>query len=116
MTDYLQIYEKFKDSKEVKDYVDDVKNLRYYFQTQQYSLMQEHIHKLTMKYTAEAIVWNTVNRSIPQTYEQAYINAEHFLQVQGALIVSKSIENYTQYVSCEEERFIENMLDLRGHC
>ena len=33
MTDYLKIYEKFKDVKEVKDYIDDVILLRHYYTT-----------------------------------------------------------------------------------
>ena len=30
MEDYLKIYEKFKDIKELKDYIDEVNELRYY--------------------------------------------------------------------------------------
>ena len=110
MKDYLQIYEKFKDTKEVKDYLDDVTALRYYFQTQQYSLMQEHIYKLTLKYPVDTIVWNTANRNIPQTLEQAYVNAESFLQVQGAKLIARSVEKYTQQLSHEEAHFVESML------
>ena len=36
MLDYLKIYEKFKDVKEVKDYIDDVILLRHYYSTQQF--------------------------------------------------------------------------------
>ena len=34
MTDYLMIYEQFKDVKEVKNYIDDVILLRHYYATQ----------------------------------------------------------------------------------
>ena len=110
MADYLKIYEKFKDVKEVKDYIDDVILLRHYYATQQYSQMQDHIRKLTFKYPVEAITWNTVNRVMPNTYEQAYINAENFLQVQGAIIVVKTVTHYAQYLTEDEAAFIESMI------
>ena len=72
MTDYLKIYEKFKDVKEVKDYIDDVILLRHYYATQQYSQMQDHIRKLTIKYPVEALTWNIVHPIMPNTYEQVY--------------------------------------------
>ena len=62
MTDYLKIYEKFKDVKEVKDYIDDVILLRHYYATQQYAQMQDHIRKLTIEYPVEALVWNVGHR------------------------------------------------------
>ena len=112
MTDYLKIYEKFKDVKEVKDYIDDVILLRHYYATQQYTQMQDHIRKLTFKYPVEAITWNTVNRVMPNTYEQAYINAENFLQVQGAKIIVEKGKDYAQRLNEGEKTFIEPMIKL----
>ena len=114
MTDYLEIYKKFKDVKEVKDYIDDVILLRHCYVTQQYSQMQDHIRKLTMKYPLEAITWNTVNRIMPNTYEQAYINAENFLQVQGAIIVAKTVTHYVQQLTEDEAEFVESMIKPKG--
>lgn len=99
MSDYIKIYEKSKDIKEVKDYIDDVIVLRHYYETQQFAQMQDHIHKLTMKYPLEAITWNTVNRVMPNTYEQTYINAENFLQVQGAIIIAKMMNHYVRHLT-----------------
>ena len=110
MTDYLKTYEKFKDVKEVKDYIDDVILLRHYYASQQYSQMQDHIRKLTFKYPVEAITWNTVNRVMPNTYEQAYINAENFLQVQGAIIVAKTVTHYVQHLTEDEAAFVKSMI------
>ena len=110
MADYLKIYEKFKEVKEVKDYIDDVILLRHYYATQQYAQMQDHIRKLTFKYLVEAITWNTVNRVMPNTYEQAYINAENFLQVQGAIIVVKTVNHYVQQLTENEAAFIESII------
>ena len=110
MTDYLKIYEKFKDVKEVKDYIDDVILLRHYYKTQQFAQMQDYIRKLTAKYPIEAIVWNAVNRVIPNTYEQAYINAENFLQVQGAIIVAKAVTHYVQHLTEDEAAFVKSMI------
>ena len=112
MTDYLKIYEKFKDVKEVKDYIDDVILLRHYYTTQQYSQMQEHIRKLMNKYLVETLVWNTVNTSQPTTVEQSYINAENFLQMQGAKIVVEKVKDYDQRLTEDEKTFIESLIKL----
>ena len=112
MTDYLEVYEKFKDIKEVKDYINDVILLRHYYATQQYSQMQDHIRKLMNKYLVETLVWNTVNTSQPTTVEQSYINAENFLQMQGAKIVVEKVKDYDQRLTEDEKTFIESMIKL----
>ena len=112
MTDYLKIYEKFKDVKEVKDYIDDVILLRHYYATQQYSQMQDHIRKLMNKYLVETLVWNAVNTSQPTTVEQSYINAENFLQMQGAKIIVENAKDYAQRLNEGEKTFIESMIKL----
>ena len=65
MADYLKIYEKFKEVKEVKDYIDDVILLRHYYATQQYAQMQDHIRKLMNKYLVETLVWKTQIKPTP---------------------------------------------------
>ena len=110
MTDYLKIYEKFKDVKEVKDYIDDVILLRHYYATRQFSEMQDHIRKLMNKYLVETLVWNTVNTFQPTTLEQSYINAENFLQMQGAKIIVKAVKNYAQRLDEDEKSFVESMI------
>ena len=112
MTDYLKIYEKFMDVKEVKDYIDDVILLRHYYTTQQYSQMQDHIRKLMNKYLVETLAWNTVNTSQPTTVEQSYINAENFLQMQGAKIIVEKVKDYAQRLNEGEKTFIESMIKL----
>ena len=112
MTDYLKIYEKFKDVKEVKDYISDVILLRHYYATQQYSQMQDHVRKLMNKYLEETLVWNTVNTSQPTTVEQSYINAENFLQMQGAKIVVEKVKDYAQRLTEDEKTFIESLIKL----
>ena len=109
MTDYLKIYEKFKDVKEVKDYIDDVILLRHYYATQQYSQMQDHIRKLMNKHLVETLAWNAVNSSQSTTIEQSYINAEHFLQMQGAKIIVEKVKDYAQSLAEDEKTFIESM-------
>lgn len=110
MADYLKTYEKFKDVKEVKDYIDDVILLRHYYDTQQYAQMQDHIRKLMNKYLVETLVWNTVNISQPTTVEQSYVNAENFLQMQGSIIIVKSVKNHAQRLSKEEAQVIETLI------
>ena len=110
MTDYLKIYEKFKDVKEVKDYIDDVILLRHYYATQQYSQMQDHIRKLMNKYIVETIMWNTANAYQPTTVEQSYINAENFLQMQGVKIIAEKVKDYVQRLNESEKTFIESLI------
>lgn len=110
MSDYLEIYEKFKDVKEIKDYIDDVILLRHYYATKHFSQMQDHIRKLMNKYIVETFVWNTVNPSQPTTVEQAYINAENFLQILGVKIITKSVKDYSQRLSKNETVYIDTML------
>ena len=114
MTDYLKIYEKFKDVREVKDYIDDVILLRHYYATQQYSQMQDHICKLMNKYIVETFAWNAVNTSQPTTVEQSYINAENFLQTQGAKTITKTVKNYAQRLSKEEIEFVKSLEVIRN--
>ena len=109
MTDYLKIYEKFKDVKEVKDYIDDVILLRHYYAIQQYSQMQDHIRKLMNKYLVETLVWNTVNTSQPTTVEQSYVNAENFLQMQGAKIIAEKVKDYAQRLTKDETSYFESL-------
>ena len=110
MTDYLKIYEKFKDVREVKVYIDDVILLRHYYATQQYSQMQDHIRKLMNKHLVEALAWNAVNSSQPTTIEQSYINAEHFLQMQGAKIIAEKVKDYAQRLNDGEKTIIESLI------
>lgn len=112
MADYLKIYEKFKDVKEVKDYIDDVVLLRHYYATQQYQKMQDHIRKLMNKYLVETLVRNTVNTSQPTTVEQSYINAENFLQMQGAKIVVEKAKDYANRLVEDEKTFVESLINL----
>ena len=110
MTDYLKIYEKFKDVREVKDYIDDVILLRHYYATQQFGKMQEHIQKLMNKYFVETAVWNTVNHYQPITVQQSYINADNFLKMQGAKIIVEKVKEYAQRLAEDEKTFVESMI------
>ena len=114
MADYIKIYEKFKDVKEVKDYIDDVILLRHYYAIQQYSQMQDHIRKLMNKYLVETLVWNAVNTFQPTTVEQSYINAENFLQMQGAKIITKTVKDYANRLAEGEKAFVESMIKPMG--
>lgn len=108
--DYLEIYKKFKDVKEVNDYLDDVKKLRFYFETKSYNQMLNHINTIKIKYFVEVVSWNSVNTVQPQSYEQAYINAENFLCYQGAIIILKKVNNYINRLSQDECKFIDSIV------
>ena len=93
MNDYMSIFENYKDVKEIADLVDEIKELRRYYNTQQYDKMQNHIQKLTYKYIMETITWNSVNQAMPSTVQQAYINAESFLRLKGfSILIDKGIK------------------------
>ena len=109
MADYLQVYEKFKHVKEIGDYISDVITLRNHFQKQEFVAMQEHIHKLTVKYPAETMLWNTFNPYRPTSFEQAYINAENFMKFLGAKIIAKTVKDYANYLSKEETKYIQSV-------
>ncbi len=111
MADYLEIYKKFKEVKEIEDYINDVIALRYYYSTNQFDQMWRHINDLTNKYFVETKVWNGFNPAQPQTYEQAYINAENFLQMQGAVIVAKKVKNYTLRLTEGEMAIIKLLIE-----
>ena len=76
--DILVTLEKFSDIREITELIEEVKTLRKYFYSNEYDKMQEHIHKIMIKYFEESICWNTVNTEQPKTFDQAYINAEFF--------------------------------------
>ena len=113
MNDYLEVFEKFKDVKEIFDFCDDVQKLREYYRTGQFQKMQEHIRSLTVKYSLETLVWNVVNKHPPLTYEQAYINAENFLRGQGVKLVVEKISGYKSRLSPDEISFIESVKPRR---
>ena len=109
MTDYLKIYEIFKDVKEVKDYIDDVILLRQYYASQQFAKMQEHIQKLMIKYAFDTIAWNAARPYQPTTIKQSYINAENFLQMQGAKIIVEKVKDYAQRLTKDETSYFESL-------
>lgn len=109
MNDYLEVYEKFKDVKDIKDYINEVRGLRYYYGTGQLQEMLKHIDSLTKKYVLETFLWNTVNNEAPITYEQHYVNAENFMRAQGAKLVIEKVHEYKRRLSQEEIAFIESL-------
>lgn len=108
--DYLKTFEKFNDIKEVADYIDDVLKLRWYYDTKQYVKMQAHINALIRKHAIETAIWNSQSGEMATTYKQAYINAENFLQMHGAIIVAKNVKDHAQRLKKEEISFIESMI------
>lgn len=57
--------------------------MRFYYSSQQYKEMEQHIDILTVKYAVETFVWNSNCNSFPTTYKQTYENAENFLKTKG---------------------------------
>lgn len=110
MKDYLEIYKKFDDIKDIKDYIDEVNKLRDYYNSYQYETMREHISELTRKYVLETIVWNTMNPYMPETYEQLYQNAENFMCVKGAELIITNVIDYATRLSQDEQEFIGSIV------
>ncbi len=115
MQDFLEIYKKFDGIKELKDCIDEINNLRDYYYAKQFEAMARYINEITCKYPDDAGVWNTINPIPPETYDQAYINAENFLRTRGAVIIAKTITNYVQELLPDEVVLIKNALNLERH-
>lgn len=79
-----------------------------------YFVRSDHICKLMNKYIVETFAWNAVNTSQPTTVEQSYINAENFLQTQGAKTITKTVKNYAQRLSKEEIEFVKSLEVIRN--
>ena len=110
MNNYLDVFEKFKDVKEILDLCDEVQKLRAYYRTGQYNNMQEHIKFLTLKYAKEAMSWNARYPQQPITYEQAYINAESFMCEQGVKLIVDKVFEYKNRLTPDEIAFIESII------
>lgn len=109
MKDYLELYERFKDVKDIKDYIDEVNELRYYYNTRQFDKMQVHIKKLMIKYCVETAAWNSANCYMPTNYQQAYTNAENFLQAVGAKLIVEKVADCASRLTNNEFNFMELM-------
>lgn len=91
--DYLEQYKKYKDIKEIYEFIDDVLKLRSLYSTMQYDEMLKHIQYLMTKYEKETKEWKKNHNVPPQTYYQYYINAEAFLEAKGKDILIKKVIN-----------------------
>ena len=58
MNDCLDILSNYKDIKDVYDLIEEVQKLRFYYSTQQYETMMQHIRDLVTKYPIDAGIWN----------------------------------------------------------
>ena len=110
MNDYLELFKKFKDEKDIVDLIDEVKKLRFYYSTQQYDSMLQHINDLTKKYALETLVWNSVNKVQPITYDESYQNAEVFLRSKGLIMLIKKGYDLSQHLNQEESNYIQQLI------
>ena len=114
MNDYLITFEQHKDIKEIDDLIDEIRKLRYHYNTQQYDAMYQHIHFLMAKYYIETAAWNLTNQIAPRTAQEAYINAEAFLRVKGfSLLLQKGIQIQDQ-LSAEEMKALNSIVKQRN--
>ena len=93
MKNYLKEFEKYKDIKDIKDIIDEATKLNELYNAEKHNEMIEHIRNLMNKYFVETLTWNSINRVMPQTIEQQYINANKFLKAQGVkILIEKGVE------------------------
>lgn len=93
MNNYLKEFEKYKDIKDIKDIIDEATKLNELYNAEKHNEMIEHIRNLMIKYFVETLTWNSINRVMPQTIEQQYINANNFLKAQGVkILIEKGVE------------------------
>ena len=107
MNDYLDVLKGYKDVKDVFDLIDDVQKLRFYYFNQQYETMMQHIRNLVAKYPIDAGFWNLFNRIMPDTYDQAYQNAENFLRFKGFKLLLEKGYNLSKHITQEEINSIQ---------
>lgn len=107
MNDYLEVLNGYKDVKDVCDLIDDVQKLRFYYSNQQYETMMQHIRNLVAKYPIDAGFWNLFNRIMPDTYDQAYQNAENFLRFKGFKLLLEKGYNLSKHLTQEEINSIQ---------
>ncbi len=112
MNDFKTILEKFNDSKEIKDLLEDIEKLRVLYYCKRFEEMKEHIRDLTNKYFIERIVWNTANNNMPaeNDYQQQFINADNFLIIQGLKKLNELRKDWSKSLTEEEISFIESMI------
>lgn len=110
MNDYLEVLKGYKDVKDVFDLVDDVQKLRFYYSTQQYETMMQHIRNLVAKYPIDAGFWNLFHPNMPNTYEEAYANAESFLRGKGFKMLLEKGYNLSKHLTQEEINYIQQMI------
>lgn len=106
MNDYLEVFHQYK---EAFDLVDEVQKLRAYYSTQQYKAMMQHIQYLVAKYPLESGIWNLFNPIMPDTYDQAYQNAENFLRFKGFKMLLEKGYNLSKHLTQEEIASIQQM-------
>lgn len=106
MNDYLQTLEQYKNYKDISDLITDVKMLRSYYFSGKFEKMWQHIEKLTEKYFGETLMWNVSHTSIPNTVQQAYLNAENFLRLKGFSLLLKNGVKLDEQFTSEEIDFI----------
>ncbi len=83
MLQYLKELEKYKDIKDIKDIIDDANKLAELYYNNKFNEMYQHIDTIMKKHLFETIEWNAVNKSMPQTPEQHFINTNEFLKTQA---------------------------------
>lgn len=109
MNDYLRILSYYRDTNDVLDLINDIQILWDYYSTNQYDKMLKHIQHLTMKYSLEAFIWNSINRNQPLDYNQVYLNAENFLRAKGFAMLMQKGYDLCQLVKQDEIVCIEKM-------
>lgn len=109
MNDYIVIFEKFSDYKNVVDCINELKTLRFYYETKQYDQMRDFIQRLISKHTLEALAWNLKHPVMPETFDQLYINACDFMRVQTAKEISIAAPNYLDLLT-ESEKAVFDVL------
>lgn len=72
--------------------------------------MLQHINDLTKKYALETLVWNSVNKVQPITYDESYQNAEVFLRSKGLIMLIKKGYDLSQHLKQEEINYIQQLI------
>ncbi len=104
------LFEKFKDTKEVSDLLDEIHTLRAFCDNNQYEEMREYIKSLMAKYSVKKHIWIEGVMRSKLSDRQAYVNGELLLLLVGGRLITEYVPDYRGCMTVEEMLSLETLL------
>ena len=110
MNDYIDIFEKFSDNIKVLDCINELKTLRFYYETKQYDQLRDFVQHIISKYPKEAYSWNVKHPIMPKDTDSLYVGAVEFMCVQTIKEISIAVSNYLDFLTEEEKAILDVLI------